>query len=127
MVRKQLANRSRSSRSDATDAACSGEAAPAQTEHIAVELPASRTAVVGARSPEQSGAGTIRPDAKLLFVAGAGWTKKQSDGKIHTTEAGDLILQFLSASGASLGSSKSLVDQGAKGILCFPSSRTSIK
>ena len=24
---------------------------------------------------------TIRPDAKLLFVAGAGWTKKQTDGQ----------------------------------------------
>jgi len=26
---------------------------------------------------------TIRPDAALLFVAGAGWTKKQADGQVH--------------------------------------------
>ena len=32
---------------------------------------------------------TIRPDAKLLFVAGAGWTKKQADGQSHADEAGD--------------------------------------
>ena len=30
---------------------------------------------------------TIRPDAKLLFVAGAGWTKKQADGAVHAAEA----------------------------------------
>jgi len=55
---------------------------------------------------------TIRPDAKMLLVAGAGWTKKQPDGQTHATEAGELILSFLHATGASLGSSKSLVDQG---------------
>ena len=63
---------------------------------------------------------TIRPDAKLLFVAGAGWTKKQPDGQIHVAEAGDLILGFLRAAGASLGSSKSLVDQGGEGQLRPP-------
>ena len=57
---------------------------------------------------------TIRPDAKLLFVAGAGWTKKQPDGQIHVAEAGEMILAFLRLSGASLGSSKSLVDQKAE-------------
>ena len=30
---------------------------------------------------------TIRPDAKLLFVAGAGWTKKQADGAAHAGRA----------------------------------------
>jgi len=58
---------------------------------------------------------TIRPDARLLFVAGAGWTKKQPDGQIHVTEAGEQILAFLRLSGASLGSSKSLADQKAEG------------
>jgi len=75
-----------------------------------VELPATRTVVTGVRSPMQSGE-TIRTDAKLLFVAGAGWTKKQPDGQVHSSDAARLILDFLKASGASLGSSKSLVDQ----------------
>ena len=60
-------------------------------KQIAVELPLSRTTVTGQRSPLQE-AQTIRPDAKLLFVAGAGWTKKQADGQIHASEAGKLIL-----------------------------------
>lgn len=47
---------------------------------------------------------------ELLFVAGAGWTKKQKDGAVHVEQAGKLILGFLAASGASLGSRKSLVD-----------------
>jgi electron transfer flavoprotein alpha subunit len=47
----------------------------------------------------------------LLFVAGAGWTKKQADGKTHVEQAEPLILDFLRTSGASLGGSKSLVDQ----------------
>ena len=63
---------------------------------------------------------TIRPDAKLLFVAGAGWTKKQPDGQTHVAEAGDLILGFLRATSASLGSSKSLVDQGGEGQSVLP-------
>jgi electron transfer flavoprotein alpha subunit len=117
-----------------THAVFTGEVAPVQVEEIAVELPALRTTVLGNRRPEQpeilTGTsseastqtyGTIRPDAKLLFVAGAGWTKKQPDGKTHAVEAGELILQFLHASGASLGSSKSLVDQGSEGgpVLTF--------
>ena len=81
-----------------------------EVEQIGVELPAQRTTVSGVRSPALSGE-TIRPDAKLLFVAGAGWTKKQPDGQVHTSEAAGLILDFLRGSGASLGSSKSLVDQ----------------
>jgi electron transfer flavoprotein alpha subunit len=86
---------------------------------IAVELPEMRTKVTGMRSPEQSQQ-TIRPDAKLLFVAGAGWTKKQPDGQVHVEEAGKLILDFLAGSGASLGSSKSLVDQGGEGQSVLP-------
>jgi electron transfer flavoprotein alpha subunit len=95
-----------------THAAFSGEVSgESHAEQVEVNLPALRTNVVGMRTPQQ-GAETIRPEAKMLFVAGAGWTKKQPDGQVHAAEAGDLILKFLHASGASLGSSKSLVDQG---------------
>jgi electron transfer flavoprotein alpha subunit len=98
-----------------------GEAGDAQVDEIAiaVELPALRTEVTGFRAPKQDEQ-TIRPDAKLLFVAGAGWTKKQPDGAVHVEEAGRLILDFLRASGASLGSSKSLVDQGGEGQSVLP-------
>lgn len=90
-----------------------------EVKQVAVELPPIRTAVTGMRTPAQD-AQTIRPDAKMLFVAGAGWTKKQPDGAVHTTEAGELILKFLHTSGASLGSSKSLVDQGGDGGSVLP-------
>ncbi|MGD0479876.1 MAG: hypothetical protein ABSA42_06880 [Terracidiphilus sp.] len=98
-----------------------GEAGNAQVDEIAiaVELPALRTEVTGFRAPKQDEQ-TIRPDAKLLFVAGAGWTKKQPDGGVHVEEAGRLIRDFLRASGASLGSSKSLVDQGGEGNSVLP-------
>jgi electron transfer flavoprotein alpha subunit len=86
---------------------------------VAVELPTMRTEVTGLRAPKQNQQ-TIRPDAQLLFVAGAGWTKKQPDGQVHVEEAGALILGFLGASGASLGSSKSLVDQGGEGQSVLP-------
>jgi electron transfer flavoprotein alpha subunit len=88
-------------------------------EQVAVDLPAIRTNVTGTRAPAQD-AQTIRPDAKMLFVAGAGWTKKQLDGHTHPDEAGDLILGFLQKAGASLGSSKSLVDQGGEGQPVLP-------
>jgi electron transfer flavoprotein alpha subunit len=82
---------------------------------VTVALPpeVKRTAVVGIRAPKTE-AQTIRPDAGLLFVAGAGWTKKQPDGKVHPEQAEALILEFLRASGASLGGSKSLVDQSGE-------------
>jgi electron transfer flavoprotein alpha subunit len=102
-----------------THAAFAGQPAAAQAEQIAVELPALRTTVSGLRAPAQD-AQTIRPDAKLLFVAGAGWTKKQPDGQVHAAEAGGLILGFLRLAGASLGSSKSLVDQGGEGQPVLP-------
>jgi len=73
-----------------------------------------RTTVTGVRSPSATQQ-TIRPDAKLLFVAGAGWTKKQKDGQTHVKDAEGIILSFLDRSGASLGSSKSLVDISAEG------------
>jgi electron transfer flavoprotein alpha subunit len=102
-----------------TNAAFAGEAGEAQVERVAVELPAMRTNVMGFRSPKADQE-TIRPDAKLLFVAGAGWTKKQPDGQVHVEQAGELILKFVNASGASLGSSKSLVDQGGEGNSVLP-------
>jgi electron transfer flavoprotein alpha subunit len=88
-------------------------AAAVQTETVAVTLPALRTNVQGLRAPKQDEQ-TIRPGAKVLFVAGAGWTKKQADGQIHAAEAETLILGFLRAADASLGSSKSLVDQSGE-------------
>ena len=71
---------------------------------------ASRTKVNGLVAASGGGESTIKPDAKLLFVAGAGWTKKQADGATHLDEAASTITGFLAKSGASLGSSKSLVD-----------------
>ena len=102
-----------------THPAFEGAPGAVTAESITVDLPAPRTTVTGVRSPMQSGQ-TIRPDAKLLFVAGAGWTKKQSDRQVHTTEAAALILDFFSASGASLGSSKSLVDQTGENQQVLP-------
>jgi len=96
-------------------AACSGVPSTAAVQMLKVELPesAKRTTFCGIRTPSSS-AQTIRPDAKLLFVAGAGWCKKQADGKTHLPEAETAILEFLRTSGASLGGSKSLVDQSGE-------------
>jgi electron transfer flavoprotein alpha subunit len=102
-----------------TNMAFAGYASTPKVEEIAVELPAQRTTVSGVRAPSQ-GTQTIRPDARMLLVAGAGWTKKQPDGEIHAAEAGELILGFLGATSASLGSSKSLVDQGGDGQPVLP-------
>ena len=102
-----------------THTAFASESGAAQVEQIAVQLPELRTTVSGLRAPATD-AQTIRPDAKMLLVAGAGWTKKQPDGQIHAAEAGKLILGFLHATSASLGSSKSLVDQGGEGEPVLP-------
>jgi len=102
-----------------THAAFVGDPAPVTVEQIAVQLPLLRTTVMGLRAPALD-AQTIRPDAQLLFVAGAGWTKKQPDGQVHAAEAGGLILGFLRSTGASLGSSKSLVDQGSENQAVLP-------
>ncbi len=98
--------------------AYAGPAAPATVEFVEAGT-ATRTAVQGIQSPP-AGRQTIRPDAKLLFVAGAGWTKKQADGAVHAAEAEPLILGFLQASGASLGGSKSLVDLSGEGQAVLP-------
>jgi electron transfer flavoprotein alpha subunit len=92
------------------EAAWTGTPGPVKLEELSPPKLTARTVVTGIRAPG-SDAQTIRPDADLLFVAGAGWTKKQSDGKTHVAQAEKLILDFLRASGSSLGGSKSLVDQ----------------
>ena len=102
-----------------THAPYAGDVTTLSIEEVKVDLPALRTTVTGIRAPKQDQQ-TIRPDAKLLFVTGAGWTKKQPDGQVHTAEAAPLILDFLRHTGASLGSSKSLVDQGSEGASVLP-------
>lgn len=94
---------------------------PAQPGNASVEmLPIAlgsdslRTTVTGIEAPK-SDEQTIRPEAELLFVAGAGWTKKQKDGQTHVPDAEVLILGFLKETKASLGSSKSLVDISGEG------------
>jgi electron transfer flavoprotein alpha subunit len=92
----------------------SGPAGEASVESVPLSAVETRTKVTGVRSPKADEQ-TIRPDAKLLFVAGAGWTKKQSDGAVHAADAEVLILGFLRAAQASLGGSKSLVDLSGEG------------
>ena len=91
-----------------------GPAGSATVETIPVALTALRTQVIGVRAPPADEQ-TIRPDARLLFVAGAGWTKSQSDGKAHADEAEKIIREFLHRTKASLGSTKSLVDLSGEG------------
>jgi electron transfer flavoprotein alpha subunit len=101
--------------------ACECGSGTAKVEAVAVNLPeaCTRTTVTGIREPKAD-AQTIRPDAQLLFVTGAGWTKKQADGQTHVPEAEKIILDFLRATRASLGSSKSLVDLGGEGQAVLP-------
>ncbi len=93
-----------------------GAAGKADAQAVAVTFAEDdqRTTVTGVQKPVAD-AQTIRPDAKLLFVAGAGWTKKQKDGQFHIGDASTLILDFLGKTQASLGSSKSLVDIQGEG------------
>lgn len=98
-----------------------GAPGTATIENVAVPLDAgcTRTQVIGVQSPSAD-TQTIRPEADVLLVAGAGWTKKQADGQIHVKEAEGLILDFLQKNNASLGSSKSLVDQSSEGVPILP-------
>jgi electron transfer flavoprotein alpha subunit len=104
----------------AIDAGCvtpwEGAQGQASIETIAVALDDAvrRSSVVGLQAPPADEQ-TIRPEAELLFVAGAGWTKKQADGQTHVPEAEKLILEFLKLTQASLGGSKSLVDISGEG------------
>lgn len=99
----------------------SGEPGQATVEMVSVETPETlrRTTVAGVEAPAADEQ-TIRPDADLLFVAGAGWTKKQRDGQVHTEDAAELILDFVRAAKSSLGSSKSLVDLSGEGQAVLP-------
>ncbi len=96
--------------------AWTGAPGSAAVESVAVALADGnrRTSVAGVRVPPADQQ-TIRPDARLLFVAGAGWTKTQPDGKAHAVEAEKLIVEFLAKTQASLGSTKSLVDLSGEG------------
>lgn len=100
-----------------THASWDGAAGSAQVQPVEVALKDAekRTTVAGLRQPAAD-AQTIRPDAALLFVTGAGWTKKQADGQTHLPEAEKLIFDFLKLTRASLGSTKSLVDLGGEGV-----------
>lgn len=93
----------------------------ASVQPVAVRLPRAglRTQVTGLQAPPGHQQ-TIRPDANLLFVTGAGWTKKQPDGQVKAKEAEALILGFLKWSRASLGSTKSLVDLSGEGQTVLP-------
>lgn len=99
-----------------------GDAGSAQVEAVTVDLGDKKGTAehVGVDKPEESSQ-TIRPDAELLFVAGAGWSKKQADGQVHADKAENLILGFTDKAKASLGSSKSLVDVSSEGgeVLSF--------
>ena len=70
-----------------------GESGSASAEAVEVVLDdnTKRTSVVGIQAPPADEQ-TIRPDAEVLFVAGAGWTKKQADGQAHVKDAEKLIL-----------------------------------
>lgn len=102
--------------------AYAGDASAPSVDVVAVDLgdAAAKTTVTGVEAPAADEQ-TIRPEAEMLFVTGAGWTKKQADGQTKTKDAEELILNFMGKSGASLGSSKSLVDQGGDGeaVLSF--------
>jgi electron transfer flavoprotein alpha subunit len=101
-------------------AAASALPAQATVESEVIEVAvAPRTTVEGTISTAV-GEQTIRPDAELLFVAGAGWTKKQKDGQVHFADAADRIQTFVHKAKCSLGSSKSLVDQTGEGEAVLP-------
>jgi electron transfer flavoprotein alpha subunit len=104
-----------------TNEAYDGGTGSATVETVSVDLPDTlkRTNGTGFKAPATDEQ-TIRPDAELLFVTGAGWTKTQSDGQTHTDDAAKHILDFLAKTQASLGSSKSLVDLGGEGQDVLP-------
>jgi electron transfer flavoprotein alpha subunit len=99
-----------------------GQPGTAAVEQVAVPIDGATllTSVQGFREPVGD-AQTIRPEATLLFVTGAGWTKKQADGQAHVKGAEKIIADCLRLTRASLGSTKSLVDLGGEGqaVLSF--------
>jgi electron transfer flavoprotein alpha subunit len=101
--------------------AWSGSGAAAEIVEVEVTLPDVPVVVVVGEKKPAAGEETIKPDAELLLVAGAGWTKVQPDGTSRASEAEKLILGFLRNARASLGGSKSMVDQSSEGeaVLSF--------
>nr|WP_287410584.1 electron transfer flavoprotein subunit alpha [Pseudodesulfovibrio sp.] len=89
-------------------------AGSADVEAVAVDVSGVRTKIAGMECVSEDEQ-TIRPDAEMLLVAGAGWTKKQADGATHVDVAEETIMSFLTATKSSLGSSKSLVDISGEG------------
>lgn len=89
-------------------------AGSADVEAVSVDVSGVRTKIAGLECVSED-AQTIRPDAAMLFVAGAGWTKKQADGAAHVDVAESTIMEFLNGTKSSLGSSKSLVDISGEG------------
>lgn len=90
-----------------------GAGGTASVEAVAAEGD-TRTQVEGVQAAS-AGTQTIRPEADLLLVAGAGWTKAQAGGAARVGEAEELIKTLLDKTSASLGSSKSLVEQSGEG------------
>ncbi|QJB55012.1 electron transfer flavoprotein subunit alpha [Pseudodesulfovibrio sp. zrk46] len=84
-------------------------AGSADVEAVSVDLSGIRTKAAGMECVSEDEQ-TIRPDAELLFVTGAGWMKKQADGATHVADAESLISEFMGQTKCSIGSSKSLVD-----------------
>jgi electron transfer flavoprotein alpha subunit len=104
-----------------TQVACACAPGKAVVESVPSPAVPTKTKVTGKRAPS-GGTQTIRPDANLLFVAGAGWCKKQADGGTHVPQAEKLIGDFLSKTQSSLGGSKSMVDQSGEGqVISFMS------
>ncbi len=81
----------------------------AEVEAVTADISGVRTKMCGMECVSED-AQTIRPDAELLFVTGAGWMKKQADGITHVPEAEEIIASFMTKTQCSIGSSKSLVD-----------------
>lgn len=99
----------------------SGSGEVPEIEELVVEIPdVARVEVIGEEKPV-AGEQTIKPEAELLLVAGAGWSKAQKDGALHVKDAEELIISFLRKADASLGGSKSMVDQSSEGeaVLSF--------
>ena len=96
--------------------AFSGSDGQVEVQEVSVDVTdqMTRTRVEGIAAPE-SDEQTIKPDAELLLVAGAGWTKQQAGGGTKVDQAADLILDVLKKSGASLGGTKSMVDMESEG------------
>jgi electron transfer flavoprotein alpha subunit len=91
-----------------------------KVDPVSVAIPevCTRTKMIGIEEPVEDDQ-TIRPEANLLFVAGAGWAKSKADGEGRAKRAERIILEFLRRSQASLGCSKSLVDMSNRGQASF--------